>query len=99
MHIGSEASGTYYLIVLNSDWQTVYVQAFPERRRDAANRAYGEAERRAQVGEKIDAVLVIGGRVATLKKAFPNFFLDTHVFVNHVKQLIASMGSEEPHNP
>jgi len=50
--------------------------------------AYATIEARTKAGEPIEAVLVSAGPVESLRKAYPNYFLDTQVFVRQLQRLI-----------
>jgi len=91
--LGSMSAQAYFLIVLNFSMNTVYVQTFSERQLDDALEAYTKAEIRALNGERIDAVLATGGTIINLKKAYPNYFMDTEVFVSKVKEVIKATQS------
>ncbi|QMV19215.1 (p)ppGpp synthetase [Granulicella sp. 5B5] len=81
-------TGSYHLIVLNSQSRTVRVTPYPTSRLDDATSAYTEIEQRAKAGEPIEAVLVSAGPIDALKKAYPNYFLDTEVFIRQVQRII-----------
>ena len=59
-----------------------------EARLEEANAAYSKVEKRTQAGEQIEAVLVAAGPVEALKKAYPNYFLDTHEFIRQIERVI-----------
>lgn len=80
--------GTFHLIVLDSEARSVSIRPFPQTRLEEANQAYADIETRAQNGEKIEAVLVSAGPIDALRKAYPNYFLDTQAFVRQIMRLI-----------
>ncbi|MFZ5522094.1 MAG: RelA/SpoT domain-containing protein [Pseudomonadota bacterium] len=82
--------GAYHLVILDSKARTVSIRPFPQTRLDDANREYAEVELRAKNGETIEAVLVSAGPVDALRKAYPNYFLDTQAFVKQITKLIQS---------
>ncbi|MBD9481164.1 RelA/SpoT domain-containing protein [Pseudoxanthomonas sp. PXM02] len=82
------ASASYHLITLNSAARTLTISSFPLADQDLANKAYAELEERAFNGEPLDPVLVTGGRVDGLRKAYPNYFLDTQSFVKILERII-----------
>lgn len=90
--------GAYHLIVLNSEERTVSIRPFPKARLDDANREYAEVEKRTKDGEQIEAVLVSAGPVDALRKAYPNYFLDTQEFVRRIKSVIRSGSSAQRHS-
>lgn len=87
IHAG-KGTGSYHLIVLNSSSRTVALTPYPTARLDQANYDYAEIERRAKAGEPLEAVLVSAGPIDALKKAYPNYFLDTEVFIRQIQRII-----------
>jgi hypothetical protein len=83
------STASYHLVVLNVKERRLTIKSFPLSEQEAANRAYAECEDRAKSGEHIDPVLVMGGTVETLRKSFPNYFLDTNAFVSFVTNILA----------
>ncbi len=80
--------GAYHLVILDSAARTVSIRPFPQARLEDANRAYAEIELRAKNGETVEAVLVSAGPIDALRKAYPNYFLDTQAFVKEITRLI-----------
>jgi len=80
--------GAYHLIVLDSANRSVSIQPYSIARIEEANVAYAEVEKRTKAGEPIEAVLVSAGPVDALRKAYPNYFLDTQAFVRQVEKVI-----------
>lgn len=80
--------GAYHLVILDSTARTVTIRPFPQTRLEEANNAYAEIEARAKDGENIEAVLVSAGPIEALRKAYPNYFLDTQAFVHQIHKLI-----------
>lgn len=73
--------GTYHLIVLDPIKKEVSIRSYSRNRLDEANDDYSKEEERITKGEPIDAVLVAAGDITELRRAYPNYFLDTHEFV------------------
>jgi ppGpp synthetase/RelA/SpoT-type nucleotidyltranferase len=78
----SQARGSYHLIVLDAVERTVAVTSFGVKRLDEANLAYADAERRALEHQDVQAVLVATDSVESLRRAYPNYFLDTRQFLS-----------------
>lgn len=83
--------GAYHLVVLDSANRTVQIRPYPIARLEQANIDYAEIEKRTKAGEPIEAVLVSAGPVDALRKAYPNYFLDTQAFVAQIKKVIAEV--------
>ena len=82
-------AGAYHLIVLDSVDRSVTIRPFAMSRLDQANAEYAAVERRTADGESVEAVLVSAGPIGMLRKAYPNYFLDTQAFVSTMHRLIA----------
>ncbi len=77
-------AGSYHLIVLNVQEKTVDLQSYGKKRLDKANEDYTEIERRISDGQPLQVVLVSAGSIDSLRRAYPNYFLDTHEFINQI---------------
>lgn len=73
--------GSYHLIVLNAAKRNVTISSFGKKRLDEANRAYAEAEHTAIEQEDMQTVLVATDSIESLRRAYPNYFLDTKQFL------------------
>lgn len=83
--------GAYHLVVLDSEKRTVSIRPYPIARLEQANIDYAEIEKRTKAGESIEAVLVSAGPIDALRKAYPNYFLDTQAFVAQITKVIAEV--------
>ena len=80
-------SGSYYLIVLNpATGQLKYSRFGMDRLTEAADR-YQETEREYENTEGAQVVLVSTRSFESLKRAYPNYFLDTGEFVKLLKRI------------
>ncbi len=84
-----KGAGKYHLVILDSISKAVKIRPFPESQLELANEEYARIEERTRQGEKIEAVLVSAGPIEELKKAYPNFFLDTRIFVKVIESVIS----------
>lgn len=73
--------GTYYLLILDPLARTLRFQAYSKERFDIATADYLKAEELIVKGSQQQAVLVATASVEALRRAYPNFFLDTHEFL------------------
>ncbi len=80
--------GAYHLIVLDSANRTVTITPYSKASLVEASIAYAEIEQRTASGETVEAVLVAAGPVSDLRKAYPNYFLDTQVFIKEMRRVI-----------
>lgn len=83
--------GSFYLLVLDPVSKQVRLQAFSKDRFDVATQAYLEEEQRIVPGSQQQAVLVSTASIEALKRAYPNFFLDTHEFLKILEGIEASV--------
>lgn len=89
--------GKYHLVILDTKTRSVRLVAFSENRLSAANEEYAKVEERALKGERVEAVLVSAGPIEALKKAYPNYFLDTHAFVSQLERVISKADGPPSH--
>lgn len=71
----------YYLVEVNSLSKTVSVTGFKQSDSEKATAKYLEAEKKLKDLPSADVVLVSVDSVDALRRAYPNYFLDTGVFV------------------
>jgi putative GTP pyrophosphokinase len=83
--------GAYYLVELQltGDDSNVKITSFARDRLEEANAAYSRAEQEA-IQAKAQVVLVSAGSIASLKQAYPNYFLDTHEFLKQLERITRS---------
>ena len=79
--------GSYHLIVLNPEQKTVTIRTYSLQRLEQANQDYTQEELHISEGEPIQVVLVSAGPIENLRRAYPNFFLDTGEFVKHLTKI------------
>jgi hypothetical protein len=77
----------YYLLELDPSAMRVSVQGFTRSGLDMASNEYLEIEKKI-LGTGSDAVLVSADSMDALKRAYPNYFLDTHRFLEAVNDAI-----------
>lgn len=83
------ARAAFYLVQLNlqEEQKSVSIRSFARDQLERANDEYMKAEKRASDGERIQVVLVSAGSIDSLRRAYPNYFLDTHDFLRHLKRI------------
>lgn len=74
----------YYLVILNPLTSEVDVRAFKKEENKEADAAYAEAEKANLKKPDIQVVLVSVPSTTALKRAYPNYFLDTADFLREV---------------
>ena len=81
-HIERQAHAGYFLVTLNPAKLEVTVKGFKKQESQAANKAYIQAE--TVLPKSTNVVLVSVSSIAALKRAYPNYFLDTADFLSEV---------------
>ena len=75
----------YYLLELNTSANTVKVRSYKNNQLERASTDYLEIEKHSST----DAVLVRADSMAALKKAYPNYFVDTEYFIQALNRIVA----------
>jgi len=79
--------GSYHLIVLDPNERTVRITTYGRGRLEKADHDYSLQESRILEGEEIQVVLVSAGNIDNLRRAYPNYFLDTREFIKHMNKI------------
>jgi putative GTP pyrophosphokinase len=91
-HIESVTMGSadYHLIELlkHGDKWRVSLTTFTKSQIKSAEQLYEAKESEAKTNPNIDVVLVSAGDLKQLRKAYPNYFLDTNVFIQQLADLL-----------
>jgi ppGpp synthetase/RelA/SpoT-type nucleotidyltranferase len=80
----------YFLLTLDTSAQRVSVTGFRANEFEQASEAYLATERSISENTGQDAVLVSVDSVESLRRAYPNYFLDTRVFIDVVREALAA---------
>jgi hypothetical protein len=75
----------YYLLDLDPDEGRVVIKAYTQNQLKTASSDYMTLEKRITDGKR-DAVLVSADSVKALKLAYPNYYLDTDIFLQQLKR-------------
>lgn len=78
----------FYLVQLNvlGEEKTVRITPFARDQLERANAAYAKIEKgAAETGTQV--VLVSAGSIESLRRAYPNYFLDTHEFLRNLSRV------------
>lgn len=78
-----------FLLQLHLKENRVLVTAYPAEELEIATADYLKVEKLEKGGTITDAVLVSVDSMASLRRAYPNYFLDTRVFIDAVNKAIA----------
>lgn len=80
--------GYYTIIELDMQERQVNITGYPKSRYREASLAYADLEARTENDTTKDVVMVSAGEIRTLKKAYPNYFLDIDKFAARLKAII-----------
>ena len=80
-------TGSYHLIILDLKAKTVKIRSYSQSNLEDASKDYSEAEGNISRGDPIQAVLVSAGSIDNLRRAYPNYFLDTHEFIRGIGRI------------
>lgn len=71
----------YFLVVLDLRARTHHTRGFSMFEGKKANEEYRKTEEQFQAIPQVQTVLISASSIAELKSAYPNYYLDTHIFV------------------
>lgn len=83
----SNDNGEYYVMELDSNKSTVNLVAFNQRQLDKAESFYKTREIDTKDAPHIEVVLISAGNLKQVKKAYPNYFLDTQAFIKGLNKI------------
>ncbi len=78
----------FFLLELDTIQNKLTTTAYVKRYEERAIIDYAAAEKRIYGKKEYDVVLVAADTTADLKKAYPNYFLDTHEFIKYLEKII-----------
>jgi ppGpp synthetase/RelA/SpoT-type nucleotidyltranferase len=87
-HMGTMRGAHTFLLELNIPEKTLLARTYADQL--VAAEEYSAIERAIESDPGKDAVLVSVESLATLRRAYPNYFLDTSVFLESVREAIAT---------
>jgi len=85
--LGSGKQFHYFLLVLDSDAKSLTIKSYP---RDQVRQAERDLEKEQDIGTFRDVVLVAAPGLKNLLKAYPNYQLDTDLFLAKLDQVLGA---------
>lgn len=82
LNTGKMNGAHYFLIALDPEAERVWVSAYPQNELERASADYLAMERTLTHRSGAEAVLVSVESIESLRRAYPNYFLDTSLFMN-----------------
>jgi ppGpp synthetase/RelA/SpoT-type nucleotidyltranferase len=90
-HKGSK----FFLITLNFKEKELTLQPYSKTKLDQANNKYSELEKKYLNDSSVEVVLVSVDDVNTLRKLYPNYFMDTYEFIQLLNKLKEKVNNYE----
>ena len=89
----------FYLLNLNLETKELQISAFKKSQEEFANSQYSKLEERMITNkEDRDIVLVSAETTKELRRAYPNYFLDTREFVNQLNKYFKQAKESNKYN-
>lgn len=85
--------GHYRLITLDTEKKSVTISSYSRSKLDEANNDYAKIEKTISEGANLQVVLVSAKSIKLLKKAYPNYFLDTQEFIKQFEKIKMSVNN------
>jgi ppGpp synthetase/RelA/SpoT-type nucleotidyltranferase len=86
----------YFLLKLLPKENRIVVEGFTSKELGAAQERYREVEREVSAAAGDDVVLVSTNSMDALRRAYPNYFLDTHAFIAAVQEALKAETATAP---
>lgn len=91
----SNDNGEYYLMELDSDKGAVNLLAFKQSQLALAETVYKMREIETKDTPHIEVVLISAGNLKQVKKAYPNYFLDTQDFIKNLTKICDKLKNQQ----
>jgi len=92
IEVSSKNKFYYQLMELNLETRHISIIPFAEDQLNMAEFMYTEREKKTRDNQNISVVLISTGNVKDIKKAYPNYFLDTNSFIKNLKRICWKQG-------
>jgi ppGpp synthetase/RelA/SpoT-type nucleotidyltranferase len=79
---------SFFLLELNLILEKLTISAYTKKQEKEALLAYSQAEKKIYNRKEYDVVLVSADTIQNLKKAYPNYFLDTKDFLKYLEIIL-----------
>ncbi|MCK5040510.1 MAG: RelA/SpoT domain-containing protein [Candidatus Aenigmarchaeota archaeon] len=78
----------FFLLELDTVLERLTISAYSKRQEEKAIKDYANAEKKIYGKKEYDVVLVGADTAVDLKKAYPNYFLDTKEFITYLNKIL-----------
>jgi hypothetical protein len=92
----SVANANYYILALDPVADTITIRGYSKAELPLATQQYLTIERQLDGSTGAEAVLVSVDSIAALKRAYPNYFLDTRAFLDAVQRALEQPRRDRP---
>ena len=86
--VTSANNSDYFVMVLDSSQNTLQLKPFTSKQIKLAEEFYASQEAKSKDNEYLSVVLVSAGDIKHLRKAYPNYFLDTALFIKRITKIM-----------
>jgi len=86
----SKSCKGYYLMKLDTSKNKIFIMSFSSEQLEDAEDMYKTQEKEHKNNKNISIVLIKAQSVKEIKKAYPNYFLDTNQFIEHLTRMMSS---------
>jgi len=86
--LGSKKDVKYFIVELDPDANQVTLRQYKAKESAAANQEYTDLESKIPEDSRKQVVLVSASDINALKRAYPNYFLDTALFYRLVERIL-----------
>jgi ppGpp synthetase/RelA/SpoT-type nucleotidyltranferase len=80
----------FYVLILDLEKRTLTLESFRRDEAVASQRAYDKAEKETETDPNVQVVLVSVEDLESLRKAYPNYYVDTKDFISAVRREIGN---------
>lgn len=87
IELSSKETNSYHLMTLDLEKKKISLIPFQNTQLSDAEALYREKEKEARGNNNLSIVLISAGNVKEIKKAYPNYFLDTDSFIRNLRRL------------
>ena len=87
-HVEKRKDSSYYLVTLDPVAMTAQIRGFSKKESQLANKEYTKAEEAIGSESPTKVVLVSVSSIGALRKAYPNYFLETNDFLKEINAVL-----------
>ena len=84
----SQREVEYFLLELDTKLNKLTITGYPKNQKETALAEYSNAEKRIYADPKYDVVLVGVDKIKDLKRAYPNYYMDSKEFLKKLNSLL-----------